>query len=132
MFTHIHFDSVPATNVERARDFYRDRLGFAVERDNPYGGDRWVFMRIPGAETLLHFDKVASVPATETPVLVLATDDVDAACMTLRERGVPIRRGPDDAPWEPGTRWAMIDDSEGNLVLIQTVPRRHEEVRAAS
>ena len=98
MFTRIHFDTVPATDVGRARDFYRDKLGFTVERDNPYG-----------------------VPKTQTPALVLVTDDVDAACATLKSRGVPIKRGPDDAPWEPGTRWAMIDDSEGNLVLIQTV-----------
>lgn len=121
MFSRIHFDTVRAVDVERARDFYRDKLGFAVERDNPYGDSRWVFMRIPGADTLLHFDKQDSVPATETPALVLVTDDVDKTCKTLKSHGVPIKRGPDDAPWEPGTRWAMIDDSEGNLVLIQTV-----------
>ena len=122
MFTRIHFDSVPAVDVGRARDFYRDKLGFAVERDNAYGTTRWVFMRIPGADTLLHFDKQDSVAKSPTPVLVLATDDVDATCATLKSRGVPITRGPEDAPWQPGTRWAMIDDSEGNLVLIQTVP----------
>lgn len=122
MFTHIHFDTIPALDVERARDFYRDKLGFAVERDNPYGGTRWVFMRIPGADTLLHFDKRERIEPSPTPALVLATDDVDQTCASLRARGVPIKRGPDDAPWAPGTRWAMIDDSEGNLVLIQTVP----------
>jgi predicted enzyme related to lactoylglutathione lyase len=121
VFTHIHFDTIPVTDVERARDFYRDKLGFEVERDEPYGEARWVFMRIPGADTLLHFDRQATVPATKTPVLVLATDDVDASCKNLESRGVPIKQGPADAPWESGTRWAMIDDSEGNLVLIQTI-----------
>ncbi|MEO6014923.1 MAG: VOC family protein [Devosia sp.] len=121
MFKRIHFDTVPATDVIRARDFYRDKLGFSVERDNAYGDSRWVFMRIPGADTLLHFDHQPSVPKTKTPALVLVTDDVDAACATLMARGVAITSGPDDAPWEPGTRWAMLDDSEGNLVLIQTV-----------
>ena len=121
MFTRIHFDTIPATDVERARDFYRDKLGLTVEADSPYGDSRWVFMRIPGADTLLHFNEQDKVPKTEVPVLVLVTDDVDKSCATLKRRGVPIKRGPDDAPWEPGTRWAMIDDSEGNLVLIQTV-----------
>ncbi len=121
MFRRIHFDTVPAVDVERARDFYRDKLGLTVERDNPYGDSRWVFMRIPGADTLLHFDKQDSVPKSQTPALVLVTDNVDAACETLKSRGVPIKSGPADAPWEPGVRWAMIDDSEGNLVLIQTV-----------
>lgn len=121
MFARIHFDSVPATDVERARDFYRDRLGFIVERDNPYGDGRWVFMRIPGADTLLHFDRQPSIPSRQVPALVLVTADVDAACTTLKARGVVVSQGPSDAPWEPGTRWAMIEDSEGNLVLIQTV-----------
>lgn len=121
MFKRIHFDTVPAVDVERARDFYRDKLGFAVERDNRYGESRWVFMRIPGSDTLLHFDQQDSVPRTQKPALVLVTDDVDATCASLGAQGVPIKQGPADAPWEPGTRWAMIDDSEGNLVLIQTV-----------
>ena len=63
-----------------------------------------------------------SVAKTQTPALVLVTEDVDATCTELQSRGVAIKRGPEDAPWEPGTRWAMIDDSEGNLVLIQTAP----------
>ena len=25
-----------------------------------------------------------------------------------------------DAPWKPGVRWAMIKDSEGNLILIES------------
>jgi predicted enzyme related to lactoylglutathione lyase len=121
VFSHIHFQTVAATDVVRARDFYRDKLGFEVERDNAYGKTRWVFMRIPGAQTLLHFDLRESVEESDTPVLVLATDDVDAACATLAERGVTIDQPPQDAPWNPGTRWAMIHDSEGNLVLIQTI-----------
>ncbi len=101
MFKRIHFDTVPATDMERARDFYRDKLGFAVERDNPYGDSRWVFMRIPGADTLLHFDQQPNVEPTKTPALVLVTDDVDATCATLRERGVLIKRGPEDAHGSP-------------------------------
>jgi catechol 2,3-dioxygenase-like lactoylglutathione lyase family enzyme len=121
MFSHVHFQSIAVTDVDRARDFYRDKLGFAVERDNPYGETRWIFMQLPGARTMLHFSIRDRVEPTGEPALVLVTDNVDATCAALVERGVPIRSGPADAPWNPGTRWAMIDDSEGNLVLIQTV-----------
>jgi predicted enzyme related to lactoylglutathione lyase len=55
------------------------------------------------------------------PDLVLITEDVDATCETLKSRGVTIHKGPDDAPWNPGTRWAMIHDTENNLILIQTI-----------
>lgn len=121
MFSHIHFQPLLVTNVERARDFYRDKLGFTVETDAPYGEDRWVFMRLGDSPTMLHFDRRESVPRSETPALILAAEDVDRTCEELRGRGVTIKNGPDDAPWSPGTRWAMIDDSEGNLVLIQTI-----------
>ena len=121
MITHIHFQALPVTDTARARDFYRDKLGMTVERDNAYDGDRWVFMKIPGAQTLLHFDKCDAVSKSETPALILAVDDVDETCAGLRAKGVTIVSEPADAPWEPGTRWAYINDSEGNIVLIQTI-----------
>jgi predicted enzyme related to lactoylglutathione lyase len=125
MLKRIHFQSLDALDIERARDFYREKLGLTVARDQPYGDDRWVFMAIPGAETLLHFRKVSVIEQHDTPRLVLVADDVDATCADLAARGVPIFSGPDDAPWENGTRWAMIHDSEGNLVLVQTVGTEH-------
>lgn len=121
MFTHIHFQSIPVTDIDRALAFYRDKLGFDVERDNPYGESRWIFMALPGARTMLHFNVVDTVPENDIPVLVLVTEDVDAVCATLSERGVTIHMGPDEAPWNPGTRWAMIHDTEGNLILLQTI-----------
>ncbi|MDF0599561.1 VOC family protein [Psychromarinibacter sp. C21-152] len=121
LFERIHFQSIDATDVERARDFYVEKLGFRVERDAPYGDSRWIFVEIPDAETLLHFNDVDEIAPQDTPALVLVTGNVDVACDELERRGVPIHMGPDDAPWEPGIRWAMIHDSEGNLVLIQTV-----------
>ena len=120
-FSHILFQSVPATDVERARDFYRDVLGFAVERDNPYGDTRWIFMQIPGADTMIHFDHVPTLPDADKPRLSLMSPDVDAAAADLASRGVTITAGPDTAPWDTSIRWAMFNDSEGNPVLIQTI-----------
>jgi predicted enzyme related to lactoylglutathione lyase len=121
MFTHIHFQPLAVTDIERARDFYRDKLGLTVDTDEPYGDSRWVFMKVGDSPTMLQFFKQPSIPKSSTPSLILATDDVDKTCEKLKARGVPIKQGPADAPWRPGTRWAMIDDSEGNLVLIQTI-----------
>ncbi|MGH1330624.1 MAG: VOC family protein [Paracoccaceae bacterium] len=120
MFESIHFQTIGATDLIRARDFYRDKLGFLVERDAPYGETRWIFMQLEGAQTLLHFTKKDRIEDQDIPALVLKSRDVDAACDALKRKGVPILNGPEDAPWEPGTRWAMINDSEGNLILLQT------------
>ena len=121
MSSHIHFQTIGATDLIRARDLYRDKLGFVVQRDEPYGEDRWIFMALPGAQTRLHFDKRSSIPTQSVPELILSTETVDEDCAAQHARGVPIQQGPDDAPWSPGTRWAMIHDSEGNLILLQNV-----------
>lgn len=121
MFSHIHFQSLPVVDIDRALAFYRDVMGFAVERDNPYGESRWIFLKLPDGGTLLHFDPRATLEQTDKPVLVLASENVDAACETLRRHGAEIVSEPADAPWEPGMRWALIHDSEGNLVLIETI-----------
>lgn len=121
MLTHIHFQSIGVVDMARAVAFYRDMLGMRVERDAPYGDSRWAFMAIPGARTMLHFDQRATIEPQDKPALILAADNVDALCDDLKSEGVDIHSGPDDAPWEPGVRWAMIHDSEGNLVLLQTV-----------
>ena len=121
MFSHIHFQSLPTTDIARATAFWRDTMGFEVEVDAPYGESRWVMLRLPGAETLLHLDHVDAIPEQQKPALVLVSPDVDAACEALKSRGIEILQGPDVAPWEPSTRWAMIHDSEGNLILLQTI-----------
>ncbi len=121
MFKRIHFQSLPVSDTSRALAFYTDVMGFDVKTNSEYGEDRWIFLAVPGAKTLLHFDRVDTVPKTKTPVLILVTDDVDATCETLIKRGIKIDKGPDDAPWEPETRWAIIHDTEGNMILIQNV-----------
>ncbi|MBV7380207.1 VOC family protein [Maritimibacter dapengensis] len=120
MPSHIHFQTIGATDQARAVAFYTDKLGFSVHTDAEYGEDRWIFLTLPGARTRLQISKVASITPRETPDLVLHCDDVDADVAALKAAGVPIHLGPDAAPWDPTTRWAMIHDSEGNLILLQT------------
>ncbi len=122
MLRRINFQSIPVMDQGRALAFYRDRLGMTVQTDAPYGeGVRWIFMAIPGAQTLLHFGAPDEVRVKDgTPALCLVTDDVDAEAARLMAAGVAMTGGPADAPWQAGVRWAMFRDSEDNLVLIQS------------
>jgi catechol 2,3-dioxygenase-like lactoylglutathione lyase family enzyme len=117
----ILFQSIPVTDQDRALAFYCDHLGFQVHTDAPYADDwRWIFLTLPGAETRLQFSKASQIAVTDIPSLVLEADDVDAEAVRLREAGVTITGGPDDAPWATGVRWLMIRDSEDNLVLLES------------
>lgn len=119
MISHIHFQTLGVVDLDRAMSFY-ETLGFEVDRDEPYGDSRWIFMRIPGSPTKLHFEQRDTITGQDTPALALITDDVDRLCKELEAQGVTIESGPADAPWEAETRWATLRDSEGNLVLVQT------------
>ena len=118
----ISFTSIPVTNQDRALQFYCGHLGFGVEIDAPYQGDwRWIFLGLPEMDTRLHFARADELAWKEgLPVLVLKCDSVDRLAYEFDEEGVEITGGPDDAPWSPGTRWLMIRDSEGNLVLLES------------
>jgi catechol 2,3-dioxygenase-like lactoylglutathione lyase family enzyme len=122
MLRRINFQSLPVTDQQRALEFYRDRLGMEVQTDAPFGdGWRWIFMAIPGAETLLHFAQADEISIKSgTPALCLVAEDVDAEIARLQGCGVTITHSPALAPWNPHVRWAMFKDSEDNLILIQS------------
>ncbi|HEU0220879.1 MAG TPA: VOC family protein [Paracoccaceae bacterium] len=118
MFSHISFASIPVVDLERARDFWRDKMGLTVAVDASYGESRWIMLEIPGANTRLHLDKVAAMPAADEPALPLIAPDVVGTITSLRRQGVEVTTEPRPAEWDPGTTYAMVRDSEGNLILI--------------
>jgi len=114
---------MPASNIGRALDFYRDVLEMEVHTDVPMGdGGRWVFMRIPGGETMLHLGHYALEPDAEgtVPMLALVTDDVDAEAKRMKAGGCPMVDEPQQAPWNGNVRYATFRDSEGNLIMMQS------------
>ncbi|HEX2558763.1 VOC family protein [Phenylobacterium sp.] len=121
-YRHIKFAHLPVADQERALAFWRDRLGLEVALDQSYGGGwRWIELSIPGAQTRLLFtERAADAPKSEQPSLILVVDDVDAEAAALKARGVAFVEEPRAAPWSPGERYAMFEDSEGNRVLISS------------
>jgi predicted enzyme related to lactoylglutathione lyase len=121
MLKHVKFANLPVSDQERALAFYRDRLGLTVATDAAYGGGwRWIELELPGARTRILFTQPETVTPGEQPVLILVCDDLDATHRELAGRGVEFTQAPVDAPWAPGERYAILRDSEGNLVLLNT------------
>lgn len=121
MIKRVNFQSIPVDDQDRALAFYRDILGFSVQTDAPYAeGFRWIFLEIPGADTRIHFARRGEITISDIPCLTFVSDDVDTEVETLKSKGVTIENGPDDAPWAAGVRWAMIRDTENNLILLES------------
>ena len=119
MFRHVKFSSLPVTDQDRAIAFYRDMLGLTLAADQQYGsGWRWIELEVARSPTRILFERRASEEPGEQPVLILVVESVDTAYAELSGKGVAFDQEPTDAPWAPHERYAVLRDSEGNLVMI--------------
>ena len=119
MIKGIKFVNIPVRDQARALAFYTQKLGFVIATDQEMGpgGQRWIELRIPGADTRItlftppgHEDRIGTfVP------LSLWADDVEGTYETLKARGVEFLAPPKKEPW--GTS-VIFKDSEGNQLHI--------------
>lgn len=104
-------------NYEAMVKFYRDRLGMSVTQAWDHPGDRGTLLSFGGkvSNTVIEVIELGdeAVPGVKpvNVVLSIEVDAVDAWHDELIQRGVPIARGLEDAPW--GHRSFGIDDPDG-------------------
>jgi catechol 2,3-dioxygenase-like lactoylglutathione lyase family enzyme len=74
---------VPVADQGRALRFFTETLGFETRIDGEFGGgERWIEVAPPGAETTL------ALVDSQANEVSFATDDADAAHAALRASGV--------------------------------------------
>ena len=113
--------SVPVSDQERAKLFYRDVLGFALIREEPMGpGMRWIQLAPRGQSVTIAlvtwFDTMK--PGGLQGVMV-NTDDIDAEHAALQSRGLHIG----EIQQESWGRYAMFTDPDGNGWILREPPR---------
>ncbi len=119
---------LPVSDVDRAKAFYRDRLGFVEDLDvRPAPGVRVVQLTPPGSACSVGMG--AGLPVYDEAVpgavkgLHLVVADIDAARDELAGRGVAI--GPvTDAGG--GVRYAGFTDPDGNTLTLQELAWRRD------
>ena len=112
--------SVPVSDPQRAKNFYRDVLGFALVREEPMGpGMSWIQLAPPGQSVTIAlvtwFEQMQ--PGGLQGVMV-NTEDIDAEHALLRSRGLEI----DEIKQEPWGRYAMFKDPDGNGWILRQPP----------
>ncbi|MEV6490489.1 VOC family protein [Actinoplanes sp. NPDC051633] len=111
-------------DIEAGIRFYRDLLGLEETFRTPCEGTpEHVEFRVGGSTVALGTVEAAkrvhgvdATPGAPAGVLVLWTDDVDAAYERLTSAGVPALNPPHDAG--NSNRSALLADPDGNLVEI--------------
>ena len=114
------------SNFEACFLFYRDTLGFHVDRGNENSGDAdfkvgdirfGLFKRQEMAEIIGNTDKPLAVECQDSVALVFEVEDVDEACQELRHSGVNFITEPMHKPdW--GIKTAYFRDPDGSLLGI--------------
>jgi catechol 2,3-dioxygenase-like lactoylglutathione lyase family enzyme len=122
---------MPVSDVDRARAFYADRVGFVVDVDQQFGDDFRVVQLTPrGSGCSITIGKGLS-DATPGSVqgMQLVVADIGAAHAELVGRGVevtPVRHMEDgewrDGPGGPWNSFFFFSDPDGNGWAVQEKP----------
>ena len=117
---------IPVSDVDAAKTFYVDQVGFGLDHDvNPAPGMRIIQMTPPGSSCSVVIGEGMPLgePGT-TKGAQLVVEDIDAAQSALAGRGVPIsdiqQLGPEGTP---GSRFAFFADPDGNGWSVQELKR---------
>ena len=112
--------SVPVSDQQRAKLFYRDVLGFVLVREEPMGpGMSWIQLAPQGQSVT-----IALVTWFETMKpgglqgVMVNTEDIDAEHKLLQSRGLEIG----DIKQEPWGRYATFTDPDGNGWILRQPP----------
>lgn len=126
---------VPVADVDRAKAFYADQLGFNVDHDTTvYAGTRVVQLTPPGSGCSIVVGEGAAVPQMppgSLQGLQLVVEDIHAARAQLVERGVAVSEvqvlGENPRPVEDpldNVGFVFFSDPDGNAWSVQQISSR--------
>ena len=114
--------AMPVSDVDAAKAFYTEKVGFNLDHDiEPGPGMRVVQMTPPGSacSVVIGVGLPLGEPGSVKGVQ-LVVEDIDAVRAAMAERGVPIgevqQLGPEGAP---GSRFCFFEDPDGNMWAVQ-------------
>jgi predicted enzyme related to lactoylglutathione lyase len=114
--------AVPVTDVDRAKAFYVDQVGFNADYDHQVSDEmRFVQLTPPGSACSIAIGTgiMDTVPGS-VQGLQLVVADADAARAHLIERGVDVGEV-QEFPWG---RFVFFKDPDGNGWAVQELPKR--------
>jgi catechol 2,3-dioxygenase-like lactoylglutathione lyase family enzyme len=118
--------ALPVSDVDTAKAFYADQVGFVVDHDiQPSPGMRVVQLTPPGSScSVVIGDGLPLGEPGSTKGMQLVVEDIGAVRQALADRGVSISEvqqlGPEGAP---GSRFAFFADPDGNGWSLQEIKR---------
>jgi predicted enzyme related to lactoylglutathione lyase len=114
--------AVPVSDVDRAKAFYTEQIGFNADHDHRVGdGIRFVQLTPPGSACSIAIGEgIMDTPPGSAQGLQMVVSDIEAARAELAGRGVDVG-AVQDFPWG---RFLFFRDPDGNGWAVQQLPPR--------
>ena len=112
--------AVPVSDVDRAKSFYVDKVGFNADHDHRVSDEiRFVQLTPPGSACSIALGTgLVGTPPGSAQGLQLVVSDIDAAHAELVERGVEVS---DVQKFDWGS-FVFFSDPDGNGWAVQQIP----------
>lgn len=114
--------AVPVSDVDRAKAFYTDQVGFVADHDHRVSDTmRFVQLTPPGSACSIAIGSgIMETAPGSAQGLQLVVPDIEAAHAELAGRGVAVS-DVQDFPWG---RFVFFQDPDGNGWAVQQLPPR--------
>ena len=114
--------SVPVSDVDRAKAFYSEQVGFNLDHDHQVTDDlRFVQLTPPGSACSISIGTgISDKPPGSVAGLQIVVSDVSAARAQLIERGVEVTET-QEFPWG---KFVFFNDPDGNGWALQEIVAR--------
>jgi catechol 2,3-dioxygenase-like lactoylglutathione lyase family enzyme len=116
---------IPVSDVDRAKAFYTEQVGFNADLDETFGDTfRVVQLTPPGSACSICIGVgIVDTPPGSVKGLHLVVDDIHATREELLSRGVEVTEVQDmSAPGKPTVSYAYFSDPDGNGWALQKLP----------
>ena len=114
--------AIPVADVDRAKAFYVDPVGFTPDHDHVVSDEvRFVQLTPPGSACSIAIGKgVTEARPGSVQGMQMVVSDIHAAHDALAERGVEVT-DVEEFPWG---KFVFFSDPDGNTWAVQQIPPR--------
>jgi catechol 2,3-dioxygenase-like lactoylglutathione lyase family enzyme len=113
---------VPVSDIDRAKSFYTDKVGFNADHDHTVNPElRFVQLTPPGSACSIAIGKgITRAAPGSIDALQMVVADINVAHAELAQRGVDVS-DIQDLGWG---RFVFFSDPDGNRWAVQQLPQR--------
>lgn len=118
----IELVAIPVSDVDRAKAFYSEKVGFVADHDHRVGDEiRFVQLTPPGSAcSIVLGNGITDAAPGSVRGLQMVVTDIEAARAELAGRGVEVG----DVQEFPWGRFVYFGDPDGNGWAVQEIPAR--------